>query len=339
MSGTLLLTDFARRTTRQPRTAASFLLPTGCVLADRYRILSPLGCGGFGSVYYARCLNTDQHVAVKLVHRNASRRSLHFRREAALLARLRHPNIVRVLDVGCSARGAFLVFELLLGRSLADLLHRREHFGRRRTVHIALQILAALSVSHRHGVVHRDIKPANIFVCEKAASEHVTVIDFGLAKLLSNAEGAATRFTRPGDFVGTPAYMAPEQLRGAVVGPRADLYATGLVIAELLSGQRVYSQRNVVDLVQAKLRHAPEALGDRVQASPLCRVIQRALGAQPLKRYANAAAMAADLLRASGPYAPEPIAAGRATTVAPGPVAEPDARLDQAWFMQAASSG
>lgn len=304
MSGTMTQRDFGRPQTFHVRCTedGSTLLPAGSLLANRYRILSRLGKGGFGSVYHAHCMATGEHVALKLLHSPSSRRSVHFRREASLLQRLSHPSLVEVLDFGWCERGPFIVFELLVGSSLSERLRRRETFSTRRTVHVALQILTGLSVAHSRGIVHRDIKPANVFVCETPRSDHVKVLDFGLAKLLADDDGAATRFTQVGEWVGTPAYMAPEQLRSGVVGPRADLYAVGLVMAEMIGGKRVFAQKNVLDLVQAKLSDVTPDLSSDVLNSPLAGVIARALGCRPLQRFANAAAMGAAVLLASAPH-------------------------------------
>jgi serine/threonine protein kinase len=228
-----------------------------------YEVIAPLGKGGMGEVYRARDTKLDRNVALKVLpeevisHPNYKSR---FEREARVLASLNHPNIAAIhgLEEGDGVHA--LVLELVEGTTLADRLAR----GPLRVdeaLRVAQQIAAALETAHEHGIVHRDLKPANVMLRSDGL---VKVLDFGLAKLAdpepSSPDIVATRATdatRPGTILGTPAYMAPEQFGGETVSKRADIWAFGTVLFEMLTGQQAFSGADV-----------PRVLADIVSREP-----------------------------------------------------------------------
>jgi eukaryotic-like serine/threonine-protein kinase len=212
------------------------------VLVGRYELEVPLGRGMSGEVWRGRDIPTRRPVAVKLIQLTeigdsalVAETIARFRREAATLARLKHPNIVAALEAGRIGDELFLVMELAEGVSLASMLEQREAnnlglFPVASVLLMAGQACAALAAAHAAGVVHRDIKPSNLMVATRL---HITIIDFGIARLLTDN---SPRLTMPAQAVGTLAYISPEQLSGIDVDGRADLYSFGCVLYELLAG-------------------------------------------------------------------------------------------------------
>ncbi|MCC6525682.1 MAG: serine/threonine protein kinase, partial [Polyangiaceae bacterium] len=305
-------------------------LSMGQVLGGRYRIEAAIGEGGWGSVYRALC-REGGYVAVKLLHTRLAERSVsrkRFEREAALLARLEHPNVVRLLDAGHADDGApYLVFELLYGESLRDCMRREGAVAPERAGGIALEVLAGLDAAHGLGIVHRDVKPPNVFLCRDAAGAAVRarLLDFGIAKAIGSEESHHTKLTETGQMLGSPAYMAPEQVRGGEVGPRADLYALGLVLAELVGGERIVRGESGVDIILSHVADAPHVLPEAVRRSPLGPVVERAIRKAPEERYGSAREMAAAIGAALAPRPHAQPAEPRPVAVAPAAVSAPSA--------------
>lgn len=299
----------------------------GELVGGRYRLERELGRGGFGAVYVAVQEDMGRRVAVKLLHR----RHLEgvgvdrFRREAQLAQRLSHPNTVRLFEYGVHDGAPFIVFELLAGESLASLLHRSGPLPPARALHIARQILKSLMEAHEQGIVHRDIKPANVFVCAYAGeTDFVKVLDFGIAKSVADESAS---LTSTGEAVGTPSYMPPEQLSGGVLSPATDLYAVGLIMAEMVSGSRVMSG-SAMEIAMRQLDQRPLAYPEAVHVSPLWPAIERATQKLAAHRYSSAAEMLAalDQLPAVTPsFLPGPVshAASSSFTVPISPHAGP----------------
>ncbi len=268
----------------------------GDVVAGRYRIDGVVGKGGFGAVYRATQLETGQSVALKILLKNygaAKTDSKRFRREAALVQKLRHPKIVELFDFGYTERGQpFIAFELLKGEAMSRIIKTRGPLNDHQATSIATDVLDALQAAHAFGVIHRDIKPGNIFVLDGGGSK---VLDFGIAKAVSGEEAGGTQLTEAGQMIGTPHYMAPEQVRGTGVVPATDLYSLGLVMAELVSGQRAIRGNALIDVYMAHISDGPLAFDDSVRSSPLWPVIDRATQKLLSDRYGDAAAMAAHL--------------------------------------------
>ncbi len=303
------------------------LVPTwslGAVVGRRYRLEAELGRGGFGAVFRATTLDTRELVAVKLLasaHVASETGLQRFRREAEVAARLRHPSAVRVLDFGDAGEGTpFIAFELCAGAPLDVLLTRDGPLPAGQALRVALSVLAALEEAHGLGITHRDVKPANVFVREGDHEGAVRLLDFGVAK----EQDAGPALTQEGIIIGTPAYMAPEQIEGRAIGPAADLYAVGLLLAEMLSGAPVFSGAGMAVCVE-KLRAGRAPLPEAVVRGPFAGVIERVTRPAPEARYASAGALREALL-ATG-VSPEPIRArsapGGAAATAPTEVALP----------------
>jgi hypothetical protein len=295
----------------------------GDVVGGRYRIDALIGGGGFGTVFRATQLNLARAVAVKLLHPGlfAAEGALErFCREAELVQQLKHPNTVRVYDFGRTETGLpFIVWEHLEGQPLDALVAREGALSPARVVRITSQVLKALMEAHALGIVHRDIKPANLFVSNFSGEpDFVKVLDFGVAKTLSEQGPGITSGAMP---IGTPSYMAPEQVRTEPIGPAADLYALGLVMAELLCGRAVVQGRSVVDVFMAQASPEAIALPHEVEAGPLGAVVRRATEKVIAHRYASAREMLADLERVAGVAQSTPAFSGAvpATLPAAGP--------------------
>ncbi len=230
---------------------------TGDVLASRYRLERRLGEGGMGVVWEARQLATDKVVAVKVLKAQDSVHATRFAREAKLTASLSHRNIVQVFDYW-EADGAmsFLVMEYLEGRSLAQELAIREAFSLHDGLEVLRSVVEALTYAHDHGIIHRDLKPENVFI----AATDIKLLDFGLAKR-HVVESDATIMTQSGAVMGTPHYMAPEQIFGASdVDSRADVWALGVLTYEVLSGQKPFVGDNFGQIFHAIAQGTPRPL-------------------------------------------------------------------------------
>ncbi len=271
----------------------------GVVLDDRYRILRQLGEGGIGRVYLAQHLRLGREVALKtLLTRYESIPVLkeRFSREAAALASLSHPNIVTVTDYGVYEGTPYLVMELLEGEDLAALIERGEPLAPVRVMRIVRQMVRALAYAHEQELVHRDLKPHNVFVRPLGPwDDHVEVLDFGLARFMSDAWKNAPKLTAQGALIGTPAYMAPEQASGQQVDATADVYAAGCVLFEALTGRRVFEAQSQADLIRAHMLETPSSLAAAdpgLEPSPqLEALVARCLEKSPSRRYANGRAL------------------------------------------------
>jgi serine/threonine-protein kinase len=264
-----------------------------------YEITSLLGKGGMGVVYRARDMKLGRDVAIKVLPAEFSHdreRVARAEREARMLASLNHPNVAAIYDLKEWEGNRCLVLEYVEGETLADALDR----GRLaivETLNICLQITAALEAVHRTGIIHRDIKPANIKVTRDG---RVKVLDFGLAKSFTaestpgpDSSAAPTLVTEmlPETLVGTPAYMSPEQIRGEIVDHRADIWAFGCVVFELLSGQRPFPGGNTPEIIASVLKSDPEwsALPEQTP-SKLKDLLRRCLEKDPRRRLNDIAA-------------------------------------------------
>jgi serine/threonine protein kinase len=258
----------------------------GATIAGRYRLESPIGEGGFGAVFRATDLRSGGLVAVKVLTEGAVESGARFRREAELAMRLSHPNTVRTHDAGEDAgSGLYIVLELLEGGSLEQVLRAHGGFGAQRAAEIALAVLGSLREAHAIGIVHRDIKPANVFL-QRTPAGGVKVLDFGIAK--STNEGTRAGLTKEGQTIGTPAYMAPEQVKGGDLGPETDLYALGLVLAEAISGKPVYATDNGLAVLIDKLNGKDPPLPAALKGTPLEAVVSRATRHNREDRYRSA---------------------------------------------------
>ena len=271
----------------------------GDVVAERFRIDAEIGKGGFGTVFKACDMRTNQFVALKAMHvrhTGNSSQVKRFQRESAMVAKLQHPNIVTTIDYGHTTSGIpFIVFELLEGESLKQKVRRDGALSVWRVGQIILQVLQALEHAHGHDLVHRDIKPANIFLCAGRNADFARVVDFGIAKGLTPEGADVTKLTATGQAIGTPHYMAPEQIKGLNIGHNADLYSLGLVMAEAITGKRVVEGDSSISILMKQLSKEAVPLGETVLDSPFGEVTRRAVEKDASKRYPTASAMLADV--------------------------------------------
>jgi serine/threonine protein kinase len=277
----------------------------GRVLRDRYQVLDLLGVGGMGAVYEAVQLDLGRRVAVKVLSDVEPNAVARFHQEAIASAAMSHPHVVQVTDFVVAADGEsppFIVMEVLKGESLGILLKREGRLGIERAVRLAAQTLSGLAEAHRIGIVHRDVKPSNVFLVRMPhGTDHVKLLDFGIAKLL---DGGGFR-TSTGVRVGTPAYMAPEQVRAGAVDARTDIHAVGSILFEMIMGRRAFPQRGVPDIMTAVCNVNPPRLDELLPDVPraLADIVATALAKDPAHRFASADAMTAALspwLTASG---------------------------------------
>jgi serine/threonine-protein kinase len=276
----------------------------GRVLDGKYEVVSPLGSGGMGAVYRARRVHIGDEVAVKILHqRLTSDEKLveRFRREARAAAQLHHQNVVTIHDYG-EARGpdgfAYIVMELVRGESLRELLRREGRLGARRAVSLMRDVCAGVGAAHRRGIVHRDIKPDNIIVTpadEDRPAESVKVVDFGIAKLRDMAQESST-LTEAGTMVGTLFYMSPEQCKGEPLDSRADVYALGAMLHEMLAGAPPFSASSLTSIILKHVNEPPPPLPADVQAPPALRAaVTRALAKNPDERPRDASEFAREI--------------------------------------------
>ncbi|MGI8334494.1 protein kinase domain-containing protein [Actinomadura scrupuli] len=263
------------------------------VLGDRYELIEPLGRGGMGQVYRARDRALGRLVAVKVLPAELNEHPkfrARFRREAHAAASLSHPCIAIVYDRGEDDDVPYLVMELITGGTLAELLHEEEFLPPDRALRITADVLEALEHSHHKGVVHRDLKPSNIMIDRSGRQPRVKVMDFGIAKLLSDT---MTQLTPSGSMVGTLHYMSPEQIRGLPVDARSDLYSLGCVLFELLTGSPPFTADLKAAVLNQHLNKEPQPpSAARPGLPPACDPpVLRALAKDPADRYPDATAM------------------------------------------------
>jgi eukaryotic-like serine/threonine-protein kinase len=273
-----------------------------------YEITGLLGAGGMGEVYRARDPRLDRTVAVKVlptVQAAAPDRIERFQREARAAAALNHPNILAVHDVGVSADGPYLVSELLDGETLREALVPGRGWPARKVLDVAVQVATGLAAAHARGIVHRDLKPENIFRCSDGLTK---ILDFGLARLTEAArddgEPSGETLTREHTVLGTPGYMAPEQVRGQKVDHRTDVFAFGAVLYELLTGRRAFTAETSADVMTAILTEDPADLSTVDLGPPqLARIVRRCLEKRPEARFQSASDLAFALQAVSSPDA------------------------------------
>jgi len=250
----------------------------------RYLIQSRLGRGGMATVYKAHDPQINRSVAIKFLHASlAEDEEFHarFLREARAAGGLSHPNIVVVHDVGEIEGRPYMAMELVDGVPLADQLDKGHQFPIRDAVVIGLQLARALDYAHAHGIVHRDIKPGNILMLSDAKTVKVT--DFGIAHM----DDAGQQHTQVGAVMGTPQYMSPEQTRGEKLDGRSDLFSAGIVLYQMVTGERPFKGETLVAVATRIANEAPPTLTSKRPDAPasLRRVIERCLAKQPAQRY------------------------------------------------------
>jgi serine/threonine-protein kinase len=269
----------------------------GMIIADRYRVLELIGRGGMGVVYKAEHSRIGKILALKLLTGELTRHSDQvgrFKREALAASRLSHPNTVQVFDFGDADGLAYLAMEYVRGDNLGTLVDDNGPLGAARTARIVIQICSSLAEAHEKGIVHRDLKPENIMVVKSSAGDDVAkVLDFGLAKLRES--GDLSDVTLSGAIVGTPYYMAPEQIRGEAVGPAADVYALGALMYSCLTGTVVFDAQTPMGVLTRHLVEEPEPPSVRAPGIGLSksfdRIVLAALAKDPSRRLASVNAL------------------------------------------------
>jgi serine/threonine protein kinase len=259
-------------------------------IAGRYQLQSRLGFGGMSTVHLAFDKRLERRVAVKLLAEHLAEDPTfvsRFQREAQAAARLIHPNIVQVFDSGQDERSGqyFIVMEYIEGQSCAEILRDDGWIEVDEAVAIIEQACEGLHYAHRHGVVHRDVKPGNLL---RSRDGEVKLADFGIAKATEQSS-----ITQVGSVLGTAAYLAPEQARGEEAGPRADLYALGVVTYQLISGRLPYEAASLTELALKQQQEEPAMLDTLVAAvtPELAEAVAVALALDPRERYESAREM------------------------------------------------
>jgi hypothetical protein len=276
-------------------------LPVARTIDGKYRLDRLVGKGGMGAVYEARDLRLDRSVAVKIMlsrafgEQAALRR---FRREARAAAHLDHPNIVAVHDYGAlEGEGAYLVMELVRGRTLRDELDRLAPMAPGTAAEWFGPMLDGAAAAHAHGIVHRDLKPENVIGRrDDAGALAVKILDLGLVKFRSGGGLETGTMTTDGLVMGTPAYMSPEQILGRDVDQRTDIFALAVMLAEALTGQRPFQGGTIPDLLLAQRQHAYRLPGSSQQARAVGDLLRQCLAPDPRDRIASAATLRAGLI-------------------------------------------
>ena len=262
-----------------------------------YRVLEPLGRGGMAEVYKGYHPLLDRYVAIKVLHAHFSADAQfadRFQREAATVAKLRHPNIVQVHDFGVQDGISYMAMEYIDGITLKERMVNARAAGSAlslsETISIVQQVAAALDHAHAHGLVHRDVKPANILLRGDTGGREAILTDFGIAKILEGVQ-----LTTTGMSMGTPDYMAPEQVHGEPVSARTDVYALGIVLFEMLTGVLPFSADTPVAVLLKHVSDEPPSPRLLVPTLPVAidEVMQHALAKRPTERYASAGEFAA----------------------------------------------
>jgi eukaryotic-like serine/threonine-protein kinase len=273
----------------------------GKVLDGRYEMLEPIGGGGVGVVYRARRAQLDRTVAVKVLHESLVTDDgfvRRFQREAVAMSRLHHAHCLAVIDFGVYESRPYLVLEYVPGQTVAKLLEEGP-FPTARALHVAVQLLETLEYFHHHHVIHRDLKSENVMLVESSGmTDFVKVLDFGMAKIITGS-GADSQLSKLGLIPGTPSTMAPEQICQLPPDPRIDIYATGILLYEMIVGRRPFSGVDMATVLKMQVSAPPkpprEIVGEATLSAEFEQVILKALEKDRVDRFATAADMAAAL--------------------------------------------
>ncbi|MDZ4694656.1 MAG: serine/threonine-protein kinase [Deltaproteobacteria bacterium] len=270
----------------------------GKILQERYRVIERLAEGAMGVVYRGERTALQRPVAIKFLHPAVAQQDQlrkRFEIEAQAMGRLSHPNCVSVIDFGFD-EVPYLVMEFAKGKTLREVLATGP-IDTQRALHLGRQLLTALVHAHAQGIIHRDIKPDNLLLQQSAGlDDHLRVLDFGLAKLMDGAAGLTA-----GMAVGTPNYMAPEQMQEGGIDARADLYAAGVVLFEMLTGKQPFAAESMGEVLRRQLHmvapHVRDVMPQRNFSSALDELVFRSMAKRPSERFPTAQTMLAELER------------------------------------------
>jgi serine/threonine-protein kinase len=265
----------------------------GQTVLDRYVVEEELGAGAMGTVYRGRHVKLKRPVAIKVMHDHLTGEPMlmeRFRREARAAAKLDHANVVSVLDTGETADGRpVMVMEYAAGRSLSTIMVGP--LPAKRILSLLMQLLRGLDHAHSMGLVHRDLKPDNVILQGDLGDEVVRIVDFGIAVLRGGEEEQGGKLTGTGMIVGTPQYMAPEQAKSEPIDQRADLYALGVMMYEMIGGRTPFDG-SAMEVAIHKIDHDPPPISERVPGVTTDRVLEafmrRLLARTPVQRFSTA---------------------------------------------------
>ena len=278
----------------------------GTLASDRYLVLKHIGSGGMGVVYLAHQYSMKRMIALKVLSAGYASDEIQvqrFIREAQVTAGLKCPSTIAVYDFGTLPDGAmFLAMEFLTGRPLGKVIKDEGPLGTSRSCRIASQICLSLEEAHSHGLVHRDLKPSNIMINAIGADrEYVKVLDFGIVKVQDNA---AAHLSQTGQYLGTPAYMSPEQFEGNPVSAATDVYSLGAVLYEMLTATPVFTGNSPMTYMVKHCTETPPSITDVLESNPLTmkldRILHRCLAKKPGDRYQSASVLLSDIEAAIG---------------------------------------
>jgi serine/threonine-protein kinase len=285
-------------------------MPAAPTVIGKYRVVRHIGDGGMGAVYLGHDDDIDREVAIKLLRADDGATRRRFQSEAQSAGRLKHANIVTVYEYGEFEGGPYLAMEYIEGSTLAQLIDRREPHSVSEKLGVLIQACQGLAYAHRFGVTHRDIKPSNLMVDHDGV---VKIVDFGIART------SGRDLTVTGKVVGTPAYMSPEQIQGAPTDHRCDIFAMGIVVFEMLSGQVAFSGDSDYAVINRIVNGTPNTFShpDTKVERLMQPVLAKALAVDPDRRYQSANELAADLTRVRGQVGPSTATSGSDSVAKP----------------------
>lgn len=275
----------------------------GTVIDKRFRILSELGTGGFGTVYKAEQFDLSRIVAIKLMHADEltdTQENERFQREAKILSNLHHQNIVELYAFGITPQNnPYFVMEFLEGRTVASMISESGGLSEKQTIQLGLQVCRALHAVHQAGVIHRDLKPHNIIVIEEGSSFTAKLLDFGLSKNLTQNQSNTQDSTKTGTLLGSPTYMSPEVCAGHKADARSDIYSLACILYECLSGAPPFQADNAMGLLYKHCNERVKPLSQQRPEKSFSKefeaIIRKCLEKDPDMRYQSAADLESDL--------------------------------------------
>ncbi len=282
-------------------------LPPCNALEQQYEVIEILGSGGMGHVFHAKHRSLPKHAAIKILNEKLqpdSRSRLRFEQEAKAAASLSHPNIVDVYDFGIADDGSpYLIMDYVRGHGLSEIIREEGPLEIDRFISIATQIASALQHAHANGVIHRDIKPANIMLVKiEHGEEFAKLLDFGAATLTKeSAAGSPQELTQKGNFIGSPLYMSPEQIRGEQADARSDIYAFGCTMYEALIGKPPFRGETALLTMMSHIESTPPTFAELAPALEIPErveaVVQRCIAKEPDQRFQSAAELRKELFK------------------------------------------